>query len=143
MDTTAILTSPLAAALRSDGLVGRLVEPADPDYDRARAGWKRRGRPPAVVRASDADDVAAAIRAARDAGLASTVRRGGHSVLGRSVRDGALCIDSGRSTASTSIPARGSCGSVVGRCSVSSTRRPSGMGSPCPPVRSRTPASAG
>ncbi len=43
--------------------------------------------------ASDADDVAAAIRGARAAGVPFTIRAGGHSVSGRSVRDGALCID--------------------------------------------------
>ena len=88
-------TSPLAAGLRAHGFAGRLVEPADPDYDRARDGWNGAidRRPAAVAYASDADDVAAAIRAARAAGLAFTIRGGGHSVSGRSVRDGALCID--------------------------------------------------
>jgi FAD/FMN-containing dehydrogenase len=88
-------TSPLADALRAGGFVGRLVEPADPDYDSARAGWNGAidRRPAAVACATDADDVAAAIRAARAIGLPFTIRAGGHSVSGRSVRDGALCID--------------------------------------------------
>ena len=95
MDTTATPTSLLAAALRAGGFVGRLVEPADPDYDQARRGWNGAidRRPAAVAYASDADDVAAAIGAARVAGLAFTIRAGGHSISGRSVRDGALCID--------------------------------------------------
>jgi FAD/FMN-containing dehydrogenase len=99
MNTTATATptpaSVLAAGLRACGFVGRLVEPGDPDYDAARAGWNGAidHRPAAVAYASDADDVAAAIRAVRAAGLAFTVRGGGHSVSGRSVRDGALCID--------------------------------------------------
>ena len=87
--------SPLAAALRAGGFVGPVVEPGDPDYDAARAGWNGAidRRPAAVARATDADDVAAAVRAARVAGLACTIRGGGHSVSGRSVRDGALCLD--------------------------------------------------
>src|SRR5918999_5744744 len=95
MNTTTTPISPLAAELRSAGFVGRLVEPADPDYDRARAGWNGAidRRPAAVAYASDADDVAAAIRAARETGLPFTIRGGGHSVSGRSVRDGAVCID--------------------------------------------------
>jgi FAD/FMN-containing dehydrogenase len=95
MDTTAIPTSPLAAALRDHGFVGRLVEPADTDYDRLRAGWNGAvdRRPAAIAQACDADDVAAGIRAARAIGLEFTIRAGGHSVSGRSVRDGALCID--------------------------------------------------
>jgi FAD/FMN-containing dehydrogenase len=93
--TTASLTSPLAAALRAGGFTGRLVEPADPDYDRARTGWNGAidRRPSAVAYAHDAEDVAAAIGAARAAGVAFTIRAGSHSVSGRSMRDGALCVD--------------------------------------------------
>jgi FAD/FMN-containing dehydrogenase len=83
-------TSP-AAALRAAGFVGRVVEPGDADYDRARAGWNGAvdRHPSAVAYASDTDDVAAAIRT----GLPCTIRGGGHSVSGRSVRDGALLVD--------------------------------------------------
>jgi FAD/FMN-containing dehydrogenase len=93
MTTTA--PSPFAAGLRAAGFVGRVVDPADPDYDRARAVWNGAvdRRPAAVAYAGDVDDVAAAIRAARAAGVPFTIRAGGHSVAGRSVRDGALCID--------------------------------------------------
>ena len=95
MTTTTTPTSSLAAALRAGGFVGCLVEPADHGYDAARAGWNGAidRRPAAVAYATDADDVAAAIRAAGAAGLPFTIRAGGHSVSGRSVRDGALCID--------------------------------------------------
>src|SRR3954468_24288616 len=95
MTTSIVTTPPLAGALRAGGFVGRVVEPGDADYDEARAGWNGAidRRPAAVAYASDADDVAAAIRAARAAQLPFTIRGGGHSVSGRSVRDGALCID--------------------------------------------------
>ena len=95
MTATATPSSSFTAKLRAAGFVGTLVEPTDADYDSARAGWNGAidRRPAAVAYASDADDVAAAIRAARDAGLAFTVRAGAHSVSGRSVRDGAVCID--------------------------------------------------
>jgi FAD/FMN-containing dehydrogenase len=88
-------TSSFVAGLRSGGFVGRLVEPGGDGYDAARAGWNGAidRRPAAVAYACDADDVAAAVRAARAAGLPFTVRAGGHSVSGRSVRDGAVCID--------------------------------------------------
>ena len=96
-DTTSLLAPPsrLAAALRARGFVGRVVEPADDDYDTARAGWNGAvdRRPSAVAYATDADDVAAAIQTARRGELSFTVRAGGHSVSGRSVRDDALCID--------------------------------------------------
>src|SRR5687767_5822615 len=92
---TSITSSPLAAALRGHGFVGSIVEPDDPGYDAARAGWNGAiDRCPAgVAFATDTDDVAAAIRAARAAAVPFTIRAGGHSVSGRSVRDGALCID--------------------------------------------------
>jgi FAD/FMN-containing dehydrogenase len=92
---TTTTPSPLAAGLRAHGFIGRLVEPGDADYDAARAGWNGAidRHPAAVAYANDGDDVGAAIRAARGACLAFTVRAGGHSVSGRSVRNGALCID--------------------------------------------------
>jgi FAD/FMN-containing dehydrogenase len=93
--TTTRITSALSAGLRARGFTGQLVEPADPDYDAARAGWNGDvdRRPAAITRAGDAEDVAAAIRAARALDLPFTIRAGGHSVSGRSVRDDALCID--------------------------------------------------
>src|SRR5688500_11351427 len=89
------ITSSLAACLRAEGFISRVVEPGDADYDSARAGWNGAidRRPAAVAFARDTDDVAAAIRAARLASVGFTVRAGGHSVSGRSMRDGALCID--------------------------------------------------
>ena len=88
-------TSRLAAALREHGFVGRLVEPSQNGYDEARACWNGAvdRTPSAVAFASDPDDVAAAIAAARAEGVAFTIRAGSHSVSGRSIRDDAICID--------------------------------------------------
>jgi FAD/FMN-containing dehydrogenase len=85
----------IAAGLRAGGFVGRIVEPSDAEYDGARMGWNGAidRFPAAVAFASDAEDVAAAIRSARAGELPFTIRAGAHSVSGRSVRDGALCID--------------------------------------------------
>ena len=90
-----VIGSSLAACLRAEGFISRVVEPGDAGYDEARAGWNGAvdRRPAAIAYARDADDVAAAVRAARLAGTDFTIRAGGHSVSGRSVRDGALCID--------------------------------------------------
>jgi FAD/FMN-containing dehydrogenase len=84
-----------AADLRNRGFTGRLLMPSDPDYGAARRGWNGEvdRHPAAVALARDADDVAAAVLAARHADLPLTVRGGGHSIAGRSVRDGAVCID--------------------------------------------------
>jgi FAD/FMN-containing dehydrogenase len=91
------IDSSLKPCLRAEGFISRVVDPGDPDYDEARAGWNGAidRRPAAVAYARDADDVAAAIRAARAAETGFTIRAGGHSVSGRSVRDGALCVDIG------------------------------------------------
>jgi FAD/FMN-containing dehydrogenase len=95
MTISVVPSSPFTTELRAAGFVGTLVEPADANYDSARAGWNGAidRRPAAIVYATDSDDVAAAIRAARGAGLPFTIRAGGHSISGRSVRDGAVCID--------------------------------------------------
>ncbi|MFN8630953.1 MAG: FAD-binding oxidoreductase [Chloroflexota bacterium] len=72
----------------------RVVTPADADYDAARAvmyGPDR--RPIAIVQVVDAADVAAAVDAARDAGLELAVRAGGHSAAGHGTTDGGLVID--------------------------------------------------
>ncbi|HEV2857794.1 MAG TPA: FAD-binding oxidoreductase [Solirubrobacterales bacterium] len=94
-EITASPSTSLAAALRDRGFTGRLVQPGDPDYDRARPGWNGAidRRPAAVAFARDSDDVAAAVLGTRAAGLELTVRGGGHSVVGRSLRDGAVCLD--------------------------------------------------
>jgi FAD/FMN-containing dehydrogenase len=98
-------TTTLSGALRSEGFTGRVVEPGDAGYDTARAGWNGAidRFPSAVAYAGDTDDVAAAIRL----GVPFTIRGGGHSVSGRSVRDGALCIDLRELNAVSVDPARG------------------------------------
>jgi len=77
------------------GISGRVLTPADEGYDDARRihnGLIDR-RPAVIVQCSTADDVAAAIRFARDSGLDISVRGGGHNVAGRCVADDAVMID--------------------------------------------------
>ena len=49
-------------------------------------------RPAAIVPCATTEDVVAAVRAARAAGLPIAVRGGGHSVAGHCVADGALVV---------------------------------------------------
>lgn len=74
---------------------GRLITPADSDYDAARSVWNGDidRRPAAIARCSTAQDVAAALTFAQGAGLNLTVRGGGHNFAGTAVADSALMID--------------------------------------------------
>ncbi|MEX5262375.1 FAD-binding protein, partial [Kocuria sp. CPCC 205263] len=81
-----------------DRLTGGLVEPGDPDYDRARRVWNGLidARPRAVVRAGDLDDIDRALAAAHRTRLPLAVRGGGHGVAGHGTVEGGLVLDLGR-----------------------------------------------
>jgi FAD/FMN-containing dehydrogenase len=77
------------------GFAGEVVRPDDPVFDEHREIWNAivDRRPALIARCTSAEDVAAAIRFGRDAGLTIAVKCGGHSILGLSVPDGGLMID--------------------------------------------------
>ncbi len=81
-------------ALRSR-LVGRLITASSPDFDEARKVLYVTvdRRPLAVVRAANAEDVAAAVGFARARALPLAVRSGGHSLAQHSMIDGAIVVD--------------------------------------------------
>ena len=74
---------------------GPLLFPADPGYDEARALWNAMidRRPGLIARATGTADVAAAVGFARQHGLLSSVKGGGHNIAGLAVCDGGLMID--------------------------------------------------
>ncbi len=77
---------------------GRVVTPADHDYDAARSvhnGLVDR-RPALIARCAGTADVVAAVRFARESGLEISVRGGGHNVAGRAMVDGGLVVDLSR-----------------------------------------------
>ena len=78
-----------------DRLRGDLITPAHPAYDDARrvVNFTVDRRPLAIVRAADAEDVAAAVTFARAYDLPLAVRSGGHSVARLSMIDDAIIVD--------------------------------------------------
>jgi FAD/FMN-containing dehydrogenase len=84
---------PLRHAIRD--FAGEVLLPGDPDFDDARRTQNDAvdRRPALIARCGDAQDVAAALRYARAAGLVVRVRGGGHGPDGFAVADDALVID--------------------------------------------------
>jgi FAD/FMN-containing dehydrogenase len=76
-------------------LHGRLLMPASPGYDDARVIWNAMidRRPALIARCADADDVATAVRFAREHTLLTSIRGGGHNIAGNAVSDNGFMID--------------------------------------------------
>jgi len=76
-------------------LRGRLIQPADSEYDAARALYNGMidKRPRLIARCVDVADVTNAVNYARDHGLLLAIRGGGHNGPGLGSCDGGLVID--------------------------------------------------
>ena len=77
------------------GFRGRVLGPADPEFDQARrvANGAVDRRPALIARPLDAADVATALAFGRAGGLPIAVRAGGHNAAGHGTGDGVLVID--------------------------------------------------
>lgn len=80
--------------LRAD-FRGALLRPSEEGYDEARRVWNGAidRKPALIARCVGSDDVATAVRFAREHDLPVSVRGGGHSVAGHSVCDDGVMID--------------------------------------------------
>jgi FAD/FMN-containing dehydrogenase len=85
---------------------GDLLRPGDAAYEAARSVWNGmfRRTPVLIARCAGVSDVQHAIQAARELGLVTAIRCGGHSLAGFSTCDG-LVIDLSRMRAVTVDPA--------------------------------------
>lgn len=103
---------------------GEIVTPADDGYDEARRLWNAMfdRMPAAVVRPRTSEEVATAIRFAREQDLAIAVRSGGHSASGHSGSDGGLVVDLSHMRGVTADPAsrtaRANGGALLGELDV-------------------------
>ena len=128
------------------GFAGEVIEPDHAAYDTHREIWNAMvdRRPALIARCTSVDDVVAAVRHGREAGLEIGVRSGGHGVLGLCVPEGGLMIDLSPmgDVRSRSRPATG-----MGRwrCLAAKPRSRDGATRAWPrrPATSRTRASAG
>jgi FAD/FMN-containing dehydrogenase len=94
--TGAVNTRIADAIIRLDGsFAGRLIRPADSDYDETRTVFNAMidKRPALIAQCTRPDDVASALRLARECSMEIAVRSGGHSVAGVSLCDDGLVID--------------------------------------------------
>ena len=89
-----VLSKSLIADLRTQ-ISGRVVEPAEEDYDQIRKVWNGMvdRRPALIIQCQSAQDVITAVKLAREKNLVISVRGGGHSVTGSAVCDGGIMID--------------------------------------------------
>jgi FAD/FMN-containing dehydrogenase len=74
---------------------GALLRPGEEGYEEARRVWNGAidRRPALIARCAGADDVAEAVRFARERDLLVSVKGGGHAVAGHAVCDGGVMID--------------------------------------------------
>ena len=86
---------------------GALLRPGEEGYDEARQVWNGAidRRPALIARCAGADDVAQILWFARERELPISVRGGGHSIVGHSVRDDGVMIDLSHMKAVTVDPA--------------------------------------
>jgi FAD/FMN-containing dehydrogenase len=75
--------------------IGEVIAPDDAAYDEARRLWNaiHDRRPEVIARPTTANEVATAVRFAREHDLEIQVRSGGHSALGLRGADGGLVVD--------------------------------------------------
>ena len=95
---------------------GDVVTPGDSDYDQAIARWARNAARRAAIVAfvKDAQDVALAVKYAKEASLAVAIKGGGHNPSGASSSEDGLVIDLSRYLNGVAVDAEKKLGYVGG-----------------------------
>jgi len=146
---------PALAATRSSGpdadglrkmVKGRVISPADPDFEQAAGDvWNKFGpvnrRPALICRVASEADVAAAVKFARAGRLKVAVRGGGHNWSNTALRQGGLLIDLGELNQVVSIDAvarKAVLQPIISNRDIQATLNPLGLSYPsghCPTVK--------
>jgi FAD/FMN-containing dehydrogenase len=76
-------------------MTGNVIIPGDHHYGRARRVWNHavNCHPAIIARCANTEDVVRAVEFARDRGLPTAIRSGGHSFAGHGVCEGGMVID--------------------------------------------------
>lgn len=82
-------------ALSELNVRGKIVLPGDDLYDESRKIWNAMidRKPGLLVECTGTADVVACVKFAKEHSLKVSVRGGGHNIAGKSLADGAMCID--------------------------------------------------
>ena len=93
----------------SGAVAGKVIGPADPEYDSARRIWNASidKHPGLIVRCAGAADVVQTVKFGRANDLLVSIRGGGHNVAGRALSDDGLVIDLSSMRAVFVDPAKG------------------------------------
>ena len=93
----------------SGAVAGKVIGPADPEYDNARRIWNASidKHPGLIVRCAGAADVVQAVKFGHANDLLVSIRGGGHNVAGRALSDDGLVIDLSSMKAVFVDPAKG------------------------------------
>jgi FAD/FMN-containing dehydrogenase len=83
----------MTGSLAVPQLRGSAVTPDDRRYPALRSTYTASGNPAVVLLPADAEDVATALRFAREQGLPVSVRSGGHGLSARASKDGGVVVD--------------------------------------------------
>ena len=124
---------------------GEVIAPEDAGYDDARRLWNaiHDRRPAVIARPSSAEEVATAVRFAREHDLEITVRSGGHSAAGFGGANGGLLVDMSAMRGVEADRGPGPPGRTAARSSASSMSPPRRTASCARSGSSATPASPG
>jgi FAD/FMN-containing dehydrogenase len=79
----------------STGLREPILRPGDEGYDQARAIWNAMidRKPAMIVRCHDVGDIQRAVEFAREQGILTAIRGGGHNIAGNAICDAGMVID--------------------------------------------------